>query len=272
LFVGHSASGSQARREPKFEVASVRMNNSIVGAGVRILPDRVEIISYPLRAIIALAYGTSVARLAGAPDWAYIERFDIRATMPSGTKREDALMMLRTLLGERFRLKIQSEKRQMDTYALVLFDPKRGPGSGLHPISVDCETGKLQQGSRSEVFPSAARPQCGRTMVSQRVSGGPTLITSRSAAVTMEEFANTLWTPLGRPVFDKTNLTDRFDIEWTYLRDMPAVPGQPSAPPQEGPSQRAALSEQLGLALKPDTNIVELFVVDSVERPNPNDN
>jgi uncharacterized protein (TIGR03435 family) len=264
-------SANQARRDPEFDGVSVRPNKSLVGAGVRILPDRVEITSYPLRAIMAFAYGTPVARLEGVPDWANIERFDIRATMPPGTERPEALTMLRSLLRERFRLKIRSDKRQMDTYALVLSDPNRGPGAGLHRVSVDCETGQLRQGAKSAVFPNA-RPACGRTMVSQRVAGGPTLVTSRSAAVTMEEFAGTLWTSLGRPVIDKTNLADRFDVEWTYLRDLPAVPGQRSSGPQEGPSQRAALSEQLGLTLKSERDAVELLIVDSVERPDPNDN
>jgi bla regulator protein BlaR1 len=68
---------------------------------------------------------------------------------------------------------------------------------------------------------------------------------------------------------DQTGLTDNFDIELAYededfRRRFPGI-GQP----REAPSLFTALREQLGLRLMPSRGLVDVLVIDSVERPTP---
>jgi uncharacterized protein (TIGR03435 family) len=66
---------------PAFEVASVKPNRSgTTQANIGMLPNGVNFINLPLRAIIQFAYGINQAsKLAGVPDWAVTERYDINA-------------------------------------------------------------------------------------------------------------------------------------------------------------------------------------------------
>lgn len=266
------SSSGQTRQDLAFEAASVRPNNTL-GGGIQIRPERLDITAYPLRGIITLAYGVEGTRLEGAPAWTGTERFDIRAIPPRPVERGEMLLMLRTLLAERFALKVHEETRSMETYVLVLANAERGPGPGLHPVNVDCDTNRLADDSKPGLFPPEARPPCGRAVVSTTVASGPVLTKSKRAAVTMAEFAGGLWGAFGRPVFDKTGLTGRFDVEWQYVREIPPNPFiDPVRRPAEGPSQRAALTEQLGLRLESDRGDVEMLVIDAVERPRPEQN
>src|SRR6185436_11389290 len=71
----------RAQTPPAFEVASVKQNRSgTTQANIGMLPNGVNFINLPLRAIIQFAYGINQAsKLAGVPDWAVTERYDINA-------------------------------------------------------------------------------------------------------------------------------------------------------------------------------------------------
>jgi uncharacterized protein (TIGR03435 family) len=66
---------------------------------------------------------------------------------------------------------------------------------------------------------------------------------------------------LGRAVLDRTGIAGEFDVnlEWT-----------PDESPDPGPSIFAALQEQLGLKLESQKGVVDVVVVDHVERPSAN--
>ena len=80
----------------------------------------------------------------------------------------------------------------------------------------------------------------------------------------------------GRLVIDRTGLTGRFDLDLEWTPDQmppPAAPGAPPSvlppPPADGPSLFAAIQEQLGLKLEATRGPVEVLVIDSAERPQP---
>jgi uncharacterized protein (TIGR03435 family) len=68
-------------------------------------------------------------------------------------------------------------------------------------------------------------------------------------------------------------LAGLYDLEMTFTPDRP-LPGQDGTPPpattDSGPSLFTALQEQLGLKLEPDTETVDVLVVEHVERPTEN--
>ena len=252
-----------------FEVASVRLNSAfpLVGSGVQIQAERFEATQYPVRPLIAQAYGAS--RIEGAPDWTSSGRYDIRAKAPRPSSRQEMLEMLQTLLAERFRLKAHRETRTMDIYALIVAKPD-SLGRGLHPVKVDCETNEITEGADPKIF-AGARPPCGHVLVRTTLVSGPVLTTSRYAAFTMEKLAEG-FSSVGRPVFDRTGLAGTFDVELEYIRDIPPgrYIGAPRQEPPLGVSLRDAIKQQLGLDLRSERGPVEFFVIDSIERPDPN--
>jgi uncharacterized protein (TIGR03435 family) len=88
--------------------------------------------------------------------------------------------------------------------------------------------------------------------------GGTGLIDSNSIA--MAEFVTWLPGPLGRPVLNKTGLSDRYELLLKYsptdAGDLPSLP--------------TALREQLGLTLESIQAPTEVIVIDHIERPTPN--
>ena len=70
----------------------------------------------------------------------------------------------------------------------------------------------------------------------------------------------------GRPVQDKTGLTDKYDV--TVEKPLPEGAGTSEARPVE--MSAAEIANQLGLKLEPANGQMETLVIDHVERPTPN--
>src|ERR1043165_9241374 len=56
--------------------------------------------------LISLAYDIDNDKILSGPSWLDTDRFDLSARAPSGSKPEQAKLMLQTLLAERFSLKV----------------------------------------------------------------------------------------------------------------------------------------------------------------------
>jgi uncharacterized protein (TIGR03435 family) len=63
---------------------------------------------------------------------------------------------------------------------------------------------------------------------------------------------------------DRTNLTGTFDLELQWSSD------EIGAALPEGPSLFTALQEQLGLNLEAREELLDVLVIDHIERPSPN--
>jgi uncharacterized protein (TIGR03435 family) len=247
----------------KFEVASVKPNTSgSTQVKIDVSPTTVTLLNLQLRPIIQLAWGINTpTRLVGVPDWAAVERFDVIGKAESIGSREAMRPLLQALLGERFKLATHMETRRQTMYALVKARKDGALGPGLHPSTVTCA-------GRGAPPPAEGAPPavpCGVR------PGGPGRIIM--VGVSMQQLAPIVSIAVGRPVTDKTELPGRYDLEFTF------TPGQqllgPDATPtpnaaDSGPSLFTALQEQLGLKLEPETESVEVLVIDHVERPTEN--
>jgi uncharacterized protein (TIGR03435 family) len=275
-------------RLPSFEVASVRQNTSGPGRTQTLVQPggRLVTTNAPLKMLVADAFlgaqPLAPSRVVGGPEWIDSARYDINAKAttefqpsPGGPPRE-MLLMLRSLLEERFKLKAHRESRELPVYELVVAraDAKLGPQ--LRQSAVDCDA--LVATVRAGAPPPARQPNepppCGAMRGPARILSG---------GIPMQQFATMLTIALadangrgdrdqGRLVIDKTGLTGRFafTLTWTPER-MPTSAPPPGVPPIDpnGPSFFTALQEQLGLKLQSAKGPVEVVVIDSVERPTP---
>jgi uncharacterized protein (TIGR03435 family) len=247
---------------PAFEVASVKPSApDAQGQHLRREPGgRVSIGNVPLRELIKFVYQIQDYQLDGVPAWAGSASFDIVAKAAEdvapvlpGTGVDPLILMLRTLLADRFRLQVHQESREMPAYALVMSRPGI-PGAGLKRSATDCQAVAREQATR----PTQSSP--GSSQCGFRAALG--VITS--AGFPLSQLLNPLSQLVQRPIVDRTGLQGGFDYE---LRFVPERLQAGASPDASGASIFTALQEQLGLKLEPVRAPVQVLVVDHVERP-----
>ena len=246
-----------------FEVASVKRTDAAgVQLGIRPpSPGGRFAAAVTARMLIQVAYGYPVAllgnQIVGGPPWMNDDVFEI-AAVADGSLTEVAngpptrlFAMIRSLLADRFNLRLHAESRQLPIYDLVVARADRRPGPKLLPFTGQCAA--FDEINRAQSFDRA----CGFRRVT------PTMVTARG--LTLESLAAQLgFQPdVGRPVRDRTGLSERFDVELEY------VPFAGGAEPASGVSLFTALREQLGLELKAATGPVDVLVIDRLDVPTP---
>ncbi len=240
--------------------------------------------NWPLVTYIAFAYklmGNQLHFLAPQlPGWVTTDRFDIQARAAGNPAKDQMRLMMRSLLADRFKLAIHTEKREMPVLAFVLAKPgKTGPQLQGHPADAPCET---------SVAPlSASNPIPG--IFSQKVAGGfpaicntmlgiPASVPGRSrwggrnvTIAYMADMFSQIVDP-GRPMIDATGLTGTFDflLEFTPESRGNATTNANPAPESDGPTFQEAVLDQLGLKLESRKSSVDVVMLDHVERPSEN--
>ena len=257
-----------------FEVASVKSNSSGTTAiQWRWQQGRLTAVNVTANTLISTAYGTPQQPLAdwqmsSGPGWLQADRFDVLAVEPAGVQggsptgaSTPGLLMLRSLLEDRFKLKVHFESRDLRVYALVLSKPgSLGPRLRQRTATCEAVAKGLAAGEpcRGHVFPG----------------------TLSARGVTMTQFVSglaRLMPDVGRSVVDRTGLTGSFDVDLTWTPDrtpmaMPMPPGGDGTvtiPPVDpnGPSLFTALQEQLGLRLEASRGPVQVLVIDEIAKP-----
>ena len=270
------AQAQAPERLPSFEVASVKQNTS-GDSRMRMVTQpggRLVVTNAPLLGLIATGFSVADSqamirsRVLGGPSWIDSERFDIDAKAatefqptPGGPSRE-MILMLRSLLEERFKLKTHRETRDLPVYELVLARADGSLGPGLHKSDFDCEAyiaarrgGAPPPPQRGPMDP----PPCALMAGPARTIAG---------AASMQQITAHLTVRMERPVIDKTGLKDRFDFNLTFTPEqMPTAAPPPGVPPIDpnGPSIFIALQERLGLKLEPAKAPMDVIVIDSIE-------
>ena len=253
-----------------FEVASVKPNTSGDGrVMLGVQPGgRFTATNVPLRMLLRQAYDVQDFQVVGGPDWLASDRFDVIAKAPEGEITFELMRpMLRTLLAERFKLRVHNETREMPVYDLVKARSDGTLGPNLTPSTVDCATAL---GGRQGGGPPPAPPQPG-----QRVDCGFIIGLGRMSVggMPIEQLARDLSPMVGRVVLDKTGLTGNYSYELTYAPEQlgggppPLLNGAPPTFDPNLPSIFTALQEQLGLKLDSARGPVEVLVIDRAERP-----
>ena len=253
-----------------YEAASVKANKEGPGESyIRRQPGgRLTAVNFPLRAMVTFAYQLQGFQLVNAPTWLAEERVDIVGKLPGdpppvppGSGPDPHMIAMRTLLAERFKLRVHRETQQLDIYALVKARPDGQLGPALRQSSDECERimKSVVNGGPRPTGPDA--PYCGVTQNLGRI---------RFGGFPLSQFASSLSGQVGRFVVDRTGLTGMWDFELTFAAEPrgPLPPGV-QLPPVDpnAPSLFTAIQEQLGLKLEATKGPVEVLVVDSVDRP-----
>jgi uncharacterized protein (TIGR03435 family) len=245
-----------------FEVASIKQNKSgSAQGGADAQPGgRVTLTNTSLFDFIRYAYGLQRSEMVTGervPSWITSERWDVLARGPEQADQQQLRTMLQNLLVDRFKLIARREVRDVPVYALVLARSDRRPGPQLRPSTADCAA--LAAAARAaDAAPGSARV-CGRN--SGGDAGGAFI---SGIGVPLADFVRTLSASAGRVVVDATGLAGVYDLDLKWTPDQP--PGADSVPANR-PSLFTAIQDQLGLRLEPRQVPIEVFFIESAERP-----
>jgi uncharacterized protein (TIGR03435 family) len=285
--------GEQAKERLAFEVAAIRRVGSVTpppgargsngstgpnGCGnglTQIDGGRIFLGGVSLRNLVSLSHapwsgprgfcsGVSNANLliGGAP-WMQSEAWDVEATLPKGTptytmtkfmdgQATEVYEMLQDLLVDRFKLVLHRETREMPVYFLEVAEggPKFNgvrPGAPRRSFSLD-DDGNLVENKPGEI----------KGRVSAQRSVG-----IQAYQVTMAVWAKSLNGTGGRPVLDRTGLTGEYSFYFNF--DKP-----PDYGTSDGTVPVGNRLGEIGLRLREGKEAVEVWVIDSAERPSEN--
>lgn len=233
-------------QQPTFEVASVKLSPIAPGdhecrGTFELTPERLTIHNYPLMGILARAYDASPRQFVNAEKFPVRACYDIDAKAPAPTTRAEMMRMLQNLLGERCKLALHREKKEVSGYALLLASggPKLQEHTGPGP---DCAARHAPNGEFSF-------QNCSLDFF---------------ATVGIADF-------LGAFVTNETGLTATYDFQILFGWERPGPPGQPPIAINPGaPSVPAALQKQLGLRLEAKKITVDFIAIDAFQPPSAN--
>jgi uncharacterized protein (TIGR03435 family) len=160
------------------------------------------------------------------------------------------MAMLRKLLSDRFHLTFHREPKEMRAYALTI--AKGGPKLKESTMSTDASP----EGPPPLIF-----------VVS------PQLVRLPGRSATMSELASVMQrAALDDPVLDQTGLTGRYDFDLEFTPDEAVFGGAIGKGTDDSnkPGLFAAMQQQLGLKLEATRGLVDVLVIDHVERPSEN--
>jgi uncharacterized protein (TIGR03435 family) len=301
VFAGCLAYGQTADKPLAFDAASVKpatpptpdgrgmimMAGPSGGPGTKD-PGRIHYPYMSLKNILMNAFDVKNFQIVG-PGWLDTERFDITATMPPDTTKEQFRAMLQNLLAERFKLTVHRETKELPMYSLVVAKggPKMKEAAEAAPKDdSDSAPPPPPLPSQPKIGPDGfpILPLGGRAGLFMMMMPGRTRLMAQQQ--TMQDLATRLTNLLSRPVTDATALKTKYDFTLTFSLEGlngPMGPMGPMPPPPPGaggggasavyvpdgeapPDLFAAVQAQLGLKLEPKKGPVELIVIDHVEK------
>ena len=247
-----AAALAQAPSAPSFTVATIKPSDAPNPGGFMTFPapGRLSAPNFPLQMLIGFAYSGEGAGLevTGGPDWIRQDRYNVQAQAEGTPTQPELRLMLRTLLAERFGLKVHTDSKPIDVYEMVLArsDGKLGPK--VEPFDGECVPG-------ARVCQALINPN-GFNIVGNTMGMVANLLSNRGG--------------LGRRVVDKTGVTGRFTVKFEFPYGQANAKAAPDPLASEGVSIFTAVQEQIGVKLQPGKGTQPLLVVDSVARPTEN--
>jgi uncharacterized protein (TIGR03435 family) len=243
----------QSPASPVFEAVSIKQTffpdqaffegyssaGTCTKANLAISGNRISLSKVTLCGLIRLAYDVQEYQVSGKPDWMTKQEqsmyYDIEASAngDGALTADSARAMLRTLLADRFRLRLHDNKTELPVYALIV---NKG-------------------GAKLTVDPQGICKNRGPGFI---VDKG--ILASCTPRMTMAQLADRLAHETDRPVLDRTGLKGyhAFELRWT-------PEGAPTQP-DSAPSLFAAVQD-LGLKLEPEKIVTDVLVIDQADKP-----
>ncbi|HKV46782.1 MAG TPA: TIGR03435 family protein, partial [Candidatus Acidoferrales bacterium] len=243
---------------PSFEVVSIKPAGYHRGYDIHMRGDLYSAVGVTAEFLIKYAYGITDDQLSGGPDWINSDKYAIDAKIPDSTaaewhkkydakkQAEEMQSMMRSLLEDRFQLKIGHQTKELPVFALVI--AKGGPK--ISPSKDD--------GSKS----GSDGHNEGYVEINH--------VTDEPISVLIDILSRQSETA-GRKIIDETGLTGKYTYALKWTRERPPSDSDPAdLPVSSAPLLWDALQDQLGLQLKSTKAPVDTIVIEHIEKPTSN--
>ncbi|MGB7217325.1 MAG: TIGR03435 family protein [Vicinamibacterales bacterium] len=226
----------QSTEPPRFDVTSVKPTPPERQNSLRFdycqSSGRFSVAGTPVLWSIKYAYRLKDYQIAGAPTWLdeFHNAYDIEGRPSREVSNAQCRLMVQSLFVDRFKLAAHREMRESPVYLLTI--ARNGAKLGKGGVKLNGTT--QLNGTGEPSWPDGW---------------------------TMSELATYLSDFTDRPIIDRTGLQGNYGITLDFSR---------TTDDMERPSLFTAVQEQLGLRLNTGTALVEIFIIDHIERPDPN--
>jgi uncharacterized protein (TIGR03435 family) len=222
-----------------FEVESIKPAAAVIGreggnrSRIEHTPTSLSMWNVTLTDCVQWAYGVAPFQVAGR---ASSESYDVFAKTGVAVPVGQLRLMLRDLLGRRFKLAVHRETKMLPVYELVVAKagPKLPALNARAPVAAAESLPRVE--SDSFIFANASMPQFARMLAQLR--------------------------GVDLPVVDRTGIAGSFDL---VLKGAPAA-----AREADTAALFAIIQKQLGLKLSPAKAPMEIVVIDHAEKPSAN--
>ena len=245
--------------------------NGVIQSRILFKPDGLMTKNQTLQELLKLAYGVQASQISGGPDWLTTATFNIEANLDDATVAElkklspeqqkmERDLMFQNLLADQFKVALHRESRLLPGYALVI--AKNGP--------------KVQPSKPGDTYPNGIKGLDGLPAGPHKFNFGPEGVIVQ--ALPMSFISNSLATHLGQPVVDRTGLTGDYDFTLNWPpKAQPPIETSVHTNAQTGAKETtvhiapasliAAVEDQLGLKLDPQTIPLPVLIIDRAEKP-----
>lgn len=193
-------------------------------------------------------------KIRGGPSWVHSlrDKYQIEASAAGATERTVLMgTMLQSLLEDRFRLKTHRDTEEVPLLTLTV---GKG-GFKLKPM----KDGDCDPDNPAGPPAPGGKPKCGNL----NMAGSPERTRWTFGTGTMSSLASQLSRALGVHVVDQTGIADKFVFTFEFQRGQDPLDTEGFV--------AAAVEEQLGLTLSRTKGQRAFIVIDSIERPTPNE-
>jgi len=244
--------------------------NGVIQQRIIYSPNGLTAKNETLLDLIKLAYGVQENQISGGPAWMSTARFnvdvklddslvaEIKKLTPEQHKIERDLMF-QNLLADQFKLALHRESRLLPGYALVI--AKNGP--------------KVQPAKPGDTYPNGIKGPDGSPGGPHRFAFGTDEFVAQALPISF--IAERLAAHLNKPVVDRTGLTGDYDFTLKWPQKSEPVETVVHKNAETGAKETtvhigsaslvAAVEEQLGLRLDPQTIPLPVLVIDRAEKP-----
>ena len=231
---------------PSFEVASVKPSPPGIHGKAPTADPVLFSARLPLKSLVMWAYGIPLDRgdrVAGGSEWMEAVYYDVDARCESPVARTELMLMLRSLLADRFQLKLHRETRPIlsNVVTVAKGGPKFGPDFYELKEGEPAPDNSVKSSPTHMVYPGVPLP---------------TFLSRLRLMMVRDPEAHTF---VGiqdvPPLVDETGLTGRYYIVFNGYSDEP---------------WSFTLQRQLGLKLEERKVPTEVIVIDSAVRPSGN--
>ena len=224
--------------QPSFAVAVIRPSSQDVkferDGKTETQPGHLLMKDVTVQTCIKWAYDVQRSQVIG-PEALERIHYDIEAKADEPATQAQMKLMMQILLAQRFGLKFHRDKKELKGYAMTV-----------------AKGGNKMQPSQGDGVPY------------RQNSANGTVV----KFMTMQEFGDFMAGPLEGPVVDKTGLTGKYDFTLDFSSYLPT--DERAMRPEFTTIIMAAMQGELGLKLEAQKLIVDVMVVDHLEKPSEN--